>query len=146
MERAWNHFKLANNITTRQQDYEARYKETIRTQFPSVWSSFRAYEATRFTYNFLAKHDCLSELRTFMSDHCDFLNHALNSENTIFTMREVINGVSPVFHALCEQEKRTLVLEECSLTTLKHILCYVPFVHCMRLYEVVDHGAPARVS
>lgn len=83
----------------------------IQSQYPATWGSFRLFEQTRQVYNCLSKLGVLSELKTFMSDHCDFLNSELSHDSVIFTMKEILSTLPNVFNIMAEQEKQALTLE-----------------------------------
>ncbi|CAK8992204.1 unnamed protein product [Durusdinium trenchii] len=126
VERCWQNFKLANGISTRQSDYETKYREMLQSQYPATWSSFRAFEATRQLYNLLSKVGCIVELKTFVSDKCDFLHQELAHDAVIFVMKDVLTALPQVFNIMADSEKQALVLEALCLCDTCHV--YTNFV------------------
>ncbi|CAK9105434.1 Uncharacterized protein SCF082_LOCUS49142 [Durusdinium trenchii] len=100
VEKAWANYKVANGISSRQSDYESKYREMLTSQFPATWTSFRHFEATRQVYNVLSKLNCLVELKTFISDHCDFLHNELTHDTVVFVMKEVLTALPTVFNIM----------------------------------------------
>ncbi|CAK9105631.1 unnamed protein product [Durusdinium trenchii] len=111
VEKAWANYKVANGISSRQSDYESKYREMLTSQFPATWTSFRHFEATRQVYNVLSKLNCLVELKTFISDHCDFLHNELTHDTVVFVMKEVLTALPTVFNIMADSEKQALCLE-----------------------------------
>ncbi|CAK9033430.1 Uncharacterized protein SCF082_LOCUS20479 [Durusdinium trenchii] len=111
VERAWGNFKLAHGISTRQSDYETKYRQLLESQFPATWTSFRHYEATRAVYNIVSKSGCLAELKAQVSDHCDFLSNELAHDSVIFCMKEILSALPAVFNIMSEPEKQAILLE-----------------------------------
>ena len=111
VERAWANYKLANNITAKNSDYETRYREMLQSQFPAQWSSFRHYEATRQVHNILGKLGCLPQMKAYVSEHCDFLHNELAHDSVMFVFKEVLTALPAVFNIMSEQEKQCMTLE-----------------------------------
>ena len=116
-ERSWNHYKLQTGT----RNNETKYREFLDTQYPSVWNSFRAFEATRYVYNHLAKLGIMTEFKQYMSDHCNFLDTALCHDSVLHMMKDVLSVLSGVFNAMTDDEKKTLVMESLLLCVNWHL-------------------------
>lgn len=111
VEKSWSVFKLQQNITARNNDYEAKYREFLTKEFPETWGSFRSFECTRMLYNTVTKLGVWGPFKMMCAKHCDFLEPELSQETAISLMKESLTSVMPGFSALVLTEKQTIALE-----------------------------------